>query len=222
MPTETTGFLPLTHLKAEHRSNDSTVNGHIRYEGITLDVTKSTTNTVSLTWNYPVDLLDGRFYAVIDQADNSDASDPSDEFWSYCDIGVVGVTTQAHNANDTVINVSQTVIDNTDVGMFVVVGSGDTTKHEVVDKDTGSLTITIGGTGLVDSPATSSTVNLYPYFAGVPGTGIKFPQGMANMVFGGETFDGASLPAGKALVMEYTNASATVDKKLIGDIVILY
>ena len=215
--------LPVPDLvKTEHRSDGSVTSGYIRYEGVWLDVTKSTTNTLSLTWNYPVDLLNGRFYAVIDQADNSDAADPADEFWSYCDIGVVGVTTQAHVANDTVINVSQTVIDNVDAGHFVVIGSGDTTKHEVVSKDTGALTITIGGTGLVDSPATSSTVSLYPYFAGIPGTGIKFPPGVKNMIFGGETFDGANLPTGKALIVEYTNTSATIDKRLIGDIVILY
>jgi hypothetical protein len=207
-------------VRLAHRAlADTDIVGHLRYHPIKISaIAPDTSGEQSITFLYPIDIVAGRLYGVVNDADKANAADPDDEIIAYCEIGVVGIVAQAASINDTQLTVSSTVTDNVDVGHFVVI---DSNEYEVIAKDIENFTIDISP-GLIAAAAVNDTVSLRPYFAGTPTNPMRFTAHRVDYDWGRDTIDSTRLPTGKALVIKYVNKDTVLTKSVYGEVAILY
>jgi len=128
MPTEEPGFSTTNKFRLEHRANSNTPTvGHIRYERILMTgIGPKSIGRQTFTWKYPVDISSGYLYGAVDEVDGQTAMEYGDEVVAFIDVGVVGIITDDYDTGDTILQVSQTVIDNVDVGDYIIlIGNPD-------------------------------------------------------------------------------------------------
>ncbi len=156
-----------------------------------------TTKTLDISFPIPVALLSASFQQ------HSDLEGDSVEF-QVAPNTVIGTLTASVAVNDTELSVSQTVIDNAQVGYFIKIDSEDFGRVISIDKDNNKITIENAATTTHSSGAyVLQTVKML----------IKSPLDKAGPVILGESKIGGSyIPANTILRTIYYNDLNTAKK----------
>lgn len=122
----------LTHVHIQEEN--IATGGHYQAQGYKVDVTQDGDNELILSFPMNTGLLAAKW------ANLSKYKDDEIEFLVGEDT-VIGTLTANHLSGDTILNVSQTVIDNTSVGYYLKINSQDVGR--VLSIDSGALQVTV-------------------------------------------------------------------------------
>ena len=186
--------------------------GNFRIESVTFDIPAGQTHAENKSWNYNVSVLDVFYVSTSDHVgDNIEIIVAPDT--------TIGVITANVDIGDTVINVSQTVIDYTMVGYNINLNDGVNNDNlgpvTSIDKDNLTITCTNPTTNAFSAVSPTYVVqNIYMLRDFEIGPPFHIPIGDGKI-------GGSSIPAGTVVRVNYTN-NGIVTKRFVPYIEYLY
>lgn len=201
---------------------------HLRYERFWLpNVAPGAVGEQRKTWAYPVDILSGMVFNIVDSSTGKEALDVEDECVVWADMGIVGVVvpdgdglSSLSSGDGTVsIPVSPTVTQYLDQGDYVVFPGVHNDPLEViaVDKERCRLI-------LAESPGSlppGTYVSGRRYFVGTPTEWMRTGGRIPDYEWGSDVLDSSRIPAGKSVVFEFRNTGSAA-KTLTGQVALYY
>lgn len=190
------------------REESTPTGGHFRAETVVMDIAAGpdVTTTITRSWPYPISVL-GFSVAV-------GAEHEGDVLHIYApENRIIGALTSSINPTDTVIPVSQTVIDNIAIGFSVKLDDGVNSNDlgDVLSIDKVNNTITMQ-TAAVNSFSASSPTYVKITVCRVKDFELSKP-GIYNI--GEKKIGGSYFPANEVAVVKYLNKSASLKKLVI-------
>jgi hypothetical protein len=198
--------------------NTPSAGGHYSFHSEKLVAAANTITTLDMSFPFDINILASKVHITADMEGDILS-------WSVSPNTTAGTITSDVNINDTVINVSQTVIDNVDIGYHIRLadaGDPDGTNeelHRVIAKDEVANTIT------VEVPATQAwlasgptlvQINIYYLW------NVEIGPGVHNIEPGKSKIGAAHLPANTIIRAIYDNKHATDTKIIVTYIEYLY
>ena len=189
---------------------------NIKMECIKVVAPPNQITTVSTTWPYPINIL---------SATSVFTSDMVGDFltWKSAPNTTIGTITSDVSATDTIITVSQTVIDNINIGFYVrlALSTNPTVTYEdlgrVINVDKDNLQITVEN-GAAGGWSTATTlVQMTVYFVNSQEIGP-----ILILELGKDKLGTSHVPIGIPIVCEYDNKSTTDAKTYYSYIQYLY
>ncbi len=184
--------------------------GHFHAVTKVINATASTTTTADYTWPFPISISAIYFVSTSDHTgDHLEMIGAPDT--------TIGAITQAVAATDTIINVSDTVVDNTEKGYYLKLSDGTNTDDlgRVLNVDKVNKTVTVE-TAAVNafSAATPTYVVQTIYLTGGPEGGPEiFEIGAPwRHIFGRSNIGSSYVPAGMVMRLRYIEKGATTKK----------
>lgn len=186
-------------LEPEHQ-----VTGRFRGHGFEMDIPASTGDHI-LDLTFPVDI------SMLSMEYTPLSSMESDYFCVFAGYGTVaGTITSDVTASDTVISVSQTVIDNADYGLFVELSDGTNLDKlgQIIDWDTVANTIT------VETAAVNGFLTSTPTYVRLCEHTVQtvYLHGTARCELGHSKIGGSYFGKNKTLRIVYNNVTGTAKK----------
>lgn len=175
--------------------------GHYQSRGLEMSIPASTgLHTADFSFNYPISLMSMEYVP--------EASMDGDYFDAT--VGpetIIGTITSDVTASDTVINVSQTVLDNIQIGYLVhlddLTNKDALTEVTAIDKVAGTITV---ATGAVNGFAAATPT--YVKQTVLMAKNIRL-SGTVRIELGSTKIGGSFLPANTAIRITYNNISGT-------------
>ena len=169
--------------------------GYFQAQSVSIDIPASSGwHEETFSFPIPISLLSASYVA------NSDIAGDEGEFLIGHDT-ITGVITSDIAVDDNVLDVSQTVIDNTFVGCWIKVNTEDFGRVLFVDEDNLKITVENAATGIhTAADYVKQTVKMSPHLR-FPNTGV--------IVIGESAIGGSYIPADVQIKIRYNNISGT-------------
>lgn len=190
-----------------HVKEESTpTGGYFKTETVVMNIDASSTFEQSYSWPYPISIL--AVYLVTTSAHEGDNLEIS-----VSPKTTIGTITSNVTANDTVITVSDTVIENAAVGHKLYLDEDDLGYIISINADTKQVTVT---TAAANSFSSGTAVKRTVFYAENYEIGPPW-----EYIVGESKIGGSYLPANATIYVKYTNNEAD-SKKFIARLEFLY
>jgi hypothetical protein len=188
---------------------------HVKFDTLSFTVAPNSTYSSFISWPMPIEVLSLNFKSNDDNED-----DILNCYLSPNTNDIIGTITANVSPNDTIINVSSTVLNYIQIGFYVKLfdGINNDDLGRVASIDISSSTIT------VETPVTNSFLATSPTYVQMRAYYMKgFVVGIAgDYTLGAAKIGGTVIPAGLKVNFDYINVDTLFSKKLVVIIEYIY
>jgi hypothetical protein len=207
--------ISIVSILEEDPNPEKQTGGHFRAETIAFDVDAIVGDTVhTVSWPHPISMLSLEWVGTSDKKGDCFSIFLSEN-------KIVGALTANVAENDTVINVSPTVVANCFIGMQIKLYDG-TNEEKLgyltgIDKANGTITVENGSTQAF-SAATPTYVRIIVEAC----KNIEMEETTASIQVGASKIGGSFVPAGTIVSVHYKNHDGAAGKRFKGIVEYLY